>query len=371
MTHQIRTSARRAFRGCRRRWDWSFRQGYIPLEFPKPLEFGLAFHCAMQSIYDPDTWDVTSAEQKLDLAKKVFKLECELQRDEYLKNTGQIRLNMDESDDYDSRIELGFGMLEYYIYEVHAKHDYWFRPVRVEVEFEVPLTDEHGNSIHCTQSPHCGQIHENEGEDSVVTYGGRVDAIVEDIIHGGYYIVDWKTAAQLAASGEFLQLDDQVASYCWALRAQLMIDVQGFIYAEIRKGYPEPPRLLSRRRNGCLYSQDKSKPYELNMYRDTVREFDPQAYEAGLYDEFLAFLAGADAPKFHQRFVIIKSDVELSNIGTNIAYEAADMVDENLRVYPSVGRFSCPTCAYVSPCVMKFKNEDYQYTLDTMYKQVK
>lgn len=369
MTHQIRSSSRRAFRSCRRRWDWNFRQGYVPLEEPKPLEFGRAFHCAMESIYDPDTWFSTSTEEKLALAKKVFTLECEKQRDEFLKQVGQMRLNFDQTDDYDSRTELGCGMLEHYVREVHAKQDDWFKPVKVEIEFEVPLADENGNSIHCTQSPQCGQIHENIGEGSIVTYASRVDALIEDLVHGGYYIVDWKTAAQLIARAEFLQLDDQVGSYPWALRLLLGIDVRGFIYAEIRKAYPVPPHELKRRRNGCWFSQDKSQPFELNMYRETIKEYDKEAWELGLYDEFLAFLAGPEAPKFHQRFVIVKTDDELKNIGINIAYEAADMVDSALRIYPSVGRFSCPTCAYVSPCMMKFKSENYQYTLDTMYQK--
>lgn len=371
MGHQIRTSARRSFRGCRRRWDWAYRQGYAPLEEPKPLEFGRAFHVAMEVLYDPETWDLTSPEQKLHNAKLVFKSECEKQRKQYQEDMGITRLDYEQKNDYDERIILGCGMLDYYVHNVHVKDDHWLRPVKVEIEFDVPLEDEDGNPVRCWNSPECGQIHANDGEGSIVSHGGRVDAIVEDIIKGGYWIIDWKTAAELRASEAMLEMDDQICTYCWALRDKLNIDIRGFIYVEIRKAYPQPPKKLKRVRSGCMFSTDKRMPTTAKIFRETVIREDHDAYVAGCYDEFLEYLeTDKDAAKFHQRFTIHKTPRQLTNIGKNVAEEAADMVSSGLRLYPSVGRFSCPSCAYKPPCQMKFNDEDYIYTLDTLYRRM-
>lgn len=368
-THQIRTSARRSFRGCRRRWDWAYVQGYAPLEEPVPLEFGRAFHVAMETIYDPRRWDITNPSQKLLAAKDAFIFECEIQRAAYMEAMGIKRLDREQRDDYDERIKLGCGMLDYFISNVHGKADYWFRPVKVEVEFDVPITNRFGVVLRCYNSPACGQAHPNGVE---VTHGGRVDIIVEDIIYGGYWAGDWKTAKDLRATQDMLEFDDQICTYCWALRHKLQIDIRGFFYFEIRKAFPEPPKRLSRVTKGCAFSQDKRMPTTAEIYEATVAEHDSSAYMNGFYDPFLEWLnTSKDAAKFHQYFKIPKTDTELKNIGINVAEEAADMVDNGLRIYPSVGRFSCPSCAYKAPCQSRFNDSDYQYTLDTMYRKVK
>lgn len=374
MPHQIRTSERRSFRGCRRRWDWAYRQGYAPLEEPRPLEFGRAFHIAMEEIYEPSTWDQTTPEQKLYNAKAAFEVECEKQRKKYQMDMGITRLDWEQKNDYDERIVLGHGMLDYYIQNIHAVDDLWFKPVRVEVEFDVPITDKFGNLLRCLSSPECGQVHSNDpdDDDSLVTHGGRVDVIVEDIIKGGYWIIDWKTAAELRASEAMLEMDDQICTYCWALRDKLNIDIRGFIYVEIRKAFPQPPKRLQRVRNGCIYSTDKRMPTTARVYRETVMKEDSVAYSTGMYDDFLDYLENdKEACKFHQRFTIHKTPRQLTNIGKNVALEAEDMISPGLRLYPSTGRFSCPTCAYKSPCQMKFNDEDFVYTLDTLFRKVK
>lgn len=369
MPHMIRTSERRSFRACRRRWDWAYVQGYTPMSEPTYLEFGRAFHCAMETIYNPASWEITTAQQKLDLATAVFVEECELHRRSYLKEVGEPRLDREDKDQYDQNIILGRGMLAYYMEFVHGIHDTWFRPVRIEVEFEAPITDENGDPVLCSNSPRCGQIHNNP---DVCTYGGRIDCLVEDIIFGGYWIFDWKTAAILRATADILENDDQACSYCWACREKLGIDIRGFVYAEIRKDYPRPPKELKRSRNGCNFSTDKNMATTADVYRRHVSEHDKEAFLSGCYDEFLYWLeTSKDAAKFHNWIKIKKSPAQLRNIGQDIADETMDMVNPNLRRYPSFGRFSCPSCAYRVPCNARSANEDYLYTLDTLFRKVK
>src|SRR5580765_5430547 len=141
MAHEIHTSERRSFRGCRRRWNWAYRDGYLPTVGIRPLEFGVAYHRALESVYDPLTWDKTNAQEKLALAVEIFTTECLRQRDAFLIATGQSNLDEADGDDYEERVSLGIGMLDYHMTVVHPKYDTWFKPVMTEVAFEVPIAD--------------------------------------------------------------------------------------------------------------------------------------------------------------------------------------------------------------------------------------
>jgi hypothetical protein len=45
------------------------------------------------------------------------------------------------------------------------------------------------------------------------------------------------------------------------------------------------------------------------------------------------------------------------------------MINPDLRIYPSPGRFACGGCAFRQPCLEKDNGGDYQYFLDTMYEE--
>lgn len=370
MVHEIHVSERRSFRGCRRRWNWAYREGYVPETPIKALEFGVAYHEAMEVFYNPEDWKLT-VEEKTQLAVNKFSKKCNEQRAHYLKVMKVRELPSEVAEDYDERVALGIGMLKYHAEFVHPKMDTWFRPVAVEIPFEVPIEDPDrpNQPLRCTNSPSCGQAHSNDinDPDSCVVYAGRVDMLVEDLRYGGYFIWDHKTAAVLTKDDGFLQLDDQVGSYAWALRYVLGLDVKGFIYAETRKDYPRPPKELKRLSGGRSFSTAQNQATSLEIFEPFVAYHDRLAYEAGAYDDYLSFLKSSEATQFSQRFVIIKSQTELRNIGTNIALEAADMVDSRTRIYPSVGRYTCSTCAFRQPCLGKFQDEDTEYLLESTY----
>lgn len=371
MPHEIHVSERRSFRGCRRRWNWAYQEGFVPETPIKALEFGVAYHAALEKFYDPVSWSSTDRYEKIEAAINVFSGTCEEQRANYL-TTMKVRALPDEVEtDFDERVQLGAGMLRYYGEFVHPKYDTWFKPVAVEIPFEVPIEDPDwpGSPLRCDNSPKCGQQHSNDpdDDDSVVVYAGRVDMLVEDTRYGGYFIWDHKTASQLASDDGFLQLDDQVGSYAWALSHVLQLDVRGFIYAETRKDYPRIPKELKRLSSGRSYSTAQNQPTSLEIFEPFVAENDKLAYEAGSYDDYLSWLKSAEATTFSQRFVIIKSEAELENIGRNISLESADMVEPRTRIYPSVGRYTCSTCAFRQPCLSKFMDEDVTYMLESNY----
>src|SRR4051812_33896880 len=244
-SHEIHTSEIRSFLGCRRRWNWAYRERIVPEISARPLQFGIAFHIAMETFYNPETWSETSPEEKTQRAIDAFIKECERQRNEFLKSTGQTKLLEADGDDYTARIDLGIGMLEWYGKQIHPEHDKWFKPVMVEVPFQVPIKNpETGEPLTCkaplvgTSPPSpdieyspefkewqesegqrtCGQVH---GYGAVVTFDGRIDAIMQDLVNGGYLLWDHKSAAQIRRDDRLLHLDPQVNGYTWAAAVEL------------------------------------------------------------------------------------------------------------------------------------------------------
>ena len=396
LVHSIHTSERRSFRGCRRRHNWVFREGYYPVTTAKPLEFGVAYHKGMEKLYDPLTWH--DKETAGALARGSFVQVCDAQfkafKEAYRRGKINSYVDMQEAEaDYKERKALGLGMLNHYIRNVMPEWDNNFTPVKVEIEFEVAIKSPDGEQLWC-KCDRCWKRYEaylsstdlqnpfklEEGVRQAwriaewsglpVTYGGRIDMLAQDSF-GRYWIFDWKTAARMStgepgADDDFLWLDDQITSYCWALWS-IGFPVAGFIYVEIKKVVPEEPEPLTRPYKGRLYPINRSKVVTTyDMYKKTVEENDPLAYANGLYDEFLDYLKSESGP-LHLRHQIHRSDTELKNAGENIWQEACDITDPNLRTYPSPGRFACGGCAFKDPCLMVNRGEDYEYTLGTLY----
>jgi hypothetical protein len=362
---------------------------------PKALEFGVAFHKAMETFYAPEFWG-RDPEAMMWTAIGAFDTECALQLKRYKNLNGEPEVSVLE--DYKERVSLGKNMLKHYCETVSPQYDIGFTPVEVEVEFEVPILGPQGEIINCK----CDQCwrrfvahpeaqeelkstyvnYEGKtltlrelGPDSShwrglpVTYGGRLDMLAKDDL-GRFWIFDWKTTARMLNEGTeeaFLELDDQIASYCWALKAHYNIPVAGFVYVEIKKAYPQPPEELSRLYKGKKFSTNKQWMTTSQIFTDHVVQNDPTAYADGLYDDHIAWLK-VEGPQFHRRHQIHKNDHEIEEIGKNIYLEALDMVNCP-RIYPQPGRFTCNTCLFRQPCLGKNMGEDYEYTLSTLFEQ--
>jgi len=281
-------------------------------------------------------------------------------------------------------------MIRYHAEQVAPELDYnHYRPVKVEVKFEVPIKNpETGEQLWCKcntcWSRFISYMHLNEGptwndppehrrihwKGLPVSYGGRIDAIFESVLTGQYYVVDWKTAATLAEESQrmmFLQLDDQITSYVWALN-QCNVRVVGFVYHEQKKAFATAPALLTRRYKGRLFSTAADQPTSLEIFEKTVEENDPEGVATGAYDEYLEKLRN-EPMRFHARYFVPRNDEELRQCGINIYNEAVDMVNENLSIYPNAGRFNCQTCAFNQPCLEQNSGGDVLYTLESLFEK--
>lgn len=380
LCHLVRGSEISGKRRCLRLWDIGWRQNWQPNIPAQALEFGTSIHAGMQAIYEPSTWDQSTPGQKLANALKAFEECCSVQCEQYLVKTGQAnrRLTWDGRDDYDNRIDLGRHMLEYYVLNVHPREDEGLRPVKVEIPFQVPIFGSEGKQLQCWNSPTCGQNHK---PGALVYQVGRIDAIMEDLVRGGYLVVDWKSVGGDKAidgnekqTSRFSRPDlvwthSQLGPYCSALRYGLNLDIRGFILAEIRKDYPRVPIALKRRNKGGMFSQSHDQSTEFSIYNAHVRANDPNGWASGAYNEYLDWLQSDEAPVFHQRIRVETPTAMLKEIGRNLAAEVEDMLRPDLKIFPEQGPFTCPRCAYRGPCDMMMMGLDYRYTLNSGFYQ--
>lgn len=399
LTHSIHTSERMSFRGCRRRWNWVFNDRWYPTVTPKPLEFGSAFHKAMETWYDPLMWN-KDPETRLTLALLAFRQICTEQESKYLTLNEVGELDPEVEQDFKERIELGEGMIRYHCTKVSPRLDARLTPRHVEISFEVPITNpDTGEQLWCKcnncwelwigsthyppdfdrwksrytrASPKSWVYRDYFWKGLPVTYGGRIDCLMEDEF-GRLWIVDWKTAARLSGQEEgdtpddFLQLEDQITSYVWALWT-MHISVAGFIHHEIKKAFPTAPEPNKQQRKGCWYSVNKMQNTNYDLYLETISEGDPSGLASGAYDEFLEHLK-ENGPQFFSRKQVHRNETELQNAGRNIYLEAVEMTRQDLPLYPSPGRFGCNFCAYRQPCLSANQGEDVQYLFDSQFEK--
>lgn len=376
LVHEVHTSERKAFRGCRRRWDWFSRQRYYPKVTEKPLGFGIAYHEGLQAFYDPANQFVP-ADVRIELAIAAFRLKTNAQRNEILESG--LKLDEEVNEDFDARIILGTGMLRYLAKSIAPQEAEKWTPVQVEVEFMVPIPHpETGVHMRC-KCDICWEkwckhhqldktdlsLYKEDWKGLPVVYAGRIDCLMEDE-YGDLWIVDWKTAAQLSPSLAFLELDDQVGSYPWALWS-IGMKVRGFIYAQQKKGFPQPPKENKNRRLGRLFSVAVGQDTDYETYKDTVSKLDPEAYKQGLYDQFLTYLKNENIKFFH-REPVMKTDAEFAQLGMYLGEEVLDMLREDLYIYPSPGR-GCERCAFWVPCVEQTRGGDHLYAINTLFEK--
>lgn len=347
---------------------------------PKQLDFGVAYHKGEEVYYDPTTWPWTR-EVVLEAAIRAFKDKNNEQRKaahEYLMFSTPEEIDKD----FDERAVLGVGMLRYQHEVISPKEDQNWHPVKVEIPFMVPIPHpDTGVHMWCK----CDACYakamkwdETRGDEHwpkggwrglPVVYAGRIDCLGQDE-HGDLWIIDWKTAASIPQDHSFLDLDDQVASYCWALWS-IGMNVRGFIYHEQKKGFPQPPPRNKNIRLGRMYSVKNDLDTDYQTYRKTVEENDNAAYKEGLYDTYLNMLRDV-GQVFYYRAQIHKTEDEFLNLQRDLGNEVLDMLAPDLRIYPNPNRSGwggCSGCAFKEPCTEKTRGGDYEYGLETLFEK--
>jgi len=348
--HIIRTSDRGSFRSCRQEWDWSskIRSNLEPAQRYAPFEDGTTWHEALAEYYFPGTWHlldnpltaVAVHQAARDKLSQVHTEQVALAIQLY----GEETLPDERLVEYGERYDMLSGMLEHYFKWAPTVDN--FTPVKIEIEFEVPIETPNGKLYKIDNEP--------------VMYQGRLDGLVQDP-QGRYWIFEHKTAGQMGNTA-WLELDAQCGSYAWAIQKQLGVRIAGIIYSRALKAVPKPAKALLKPYKGRNFSTNKQS-------RTTYALFTEQLKVAGepetQYTEYLNYLRDKGNP-FFDRLEVYRNEAALETMGRNIYLEAKEMLSQP-AIYPSPNMFSCNFCRFREPCIAKQNGYDYQFILDELF----
>jgi len=336
----IRTTERTNFKKCRRLHKYTSQNklNLEPVRQNMNLVFGIAIHTGLEARYNPENWDIISDQAKTDISVAAFEQDFLIMR----KSENELfPLSEERAQEYDEMLDLGIGMLRNYgRCGPREDQELGLKPLAVEYKFQVPVY------IPFTDKPLVI-------DDRPVVYQVRIDMLAEHQATGDIWIWDHKTAANVSRDTSFLDLETQLSSYAWAYQLKFGQPIAGVMYNELAKSYPKPPKEL---KNGSL-SQDKRQNTTYELYVEKLEELglDPDPYGAML--EHLAVKGESHL----RRTDIVKSQREISNIGTYVYQEILDM--QTGATYPNPTEMNCRSCAFQTPCNVENEGGDVDFVL--------
>jgi hypothetical protein len=359
----VRTSDRATFRQCTQLWDFTskIRLNFEPLRPKTHFEVGTAWHAAMEALYDPEHWH--DHDTKLHRAWKAF---LDTTNDQQ-RNQEELGFGGPDLDiEFKERLELGRGMLEYYVGWSRINDD--FEPVTVEHEFEVQIGWKcevsgdfaFGESTNHPDGKPCAMC-------IPIVYQGRIDGLIRDLT-GAYWIMEQKSAGKFGPT-KWLMMSDQDGSYAWALQKMLGIPIKGIMHTRALKAFPQPPKILKS--DGSV-SCDKRQSTAAALFVEAVEQVHrhrPAAETITDDEKYFAyhqFLTSDAAPKFVERHWLIRNPRQIEDIGRRIAVEAEMMLD-NPKIIPNVSAINCNSCSFWGPCLTKQEGGDWMYQLKSEY----
>ena len=356
----IRTSDRRTFRRCLRKWDFqsSLRGNWQHIGTEQNINFwfGSAIHFSMEDYH---------GENKFGDPRKAFWA--------YYQAFPADELPMGAEAHY----ELGMAMLSYYLtwykrhndvagfetalvdpethqlYNPHQVKKTDKMEYAVEQSFILPLStyvavDVSGNirkAFFNVQDPSCISFTYNGVECDIVPicYHGTMDRIVCDK-YGRYWILDYKTAK--GADTNKLDTDDQISAYLWAFEKWFGIKPYGFIYLQLTKEAVQEPKRL---KNGELSVDKKQKTTYSLLKQEIINDYGTVNAAPSKLIQFLNHMASIESPE-GDRFIrwdfVKRTPEQIKSTEEHIMGELHHMLWEDLYCYPSPTR----DCIWDCPC---------------------
>lgn len=326
----IRTSDRIAFKNCRRRWAWSshLRGNLGPKHGISPLWFGTGIHFALEDFHGYN---------KFEHPTKAFMAFVDASRRHHKSDPNKL------PEDIDELVELGKGMMDYYILWLQQRTNsllktYWVDGVpQVEVNGRFKIPWEKGKF----------------GYDEVY-YSFTIDRVCIDE-DGFLWPLDYKTAKVIETL--HLLTDPQVTAYMWLAPFVYSKPIGGFLYQQHKKSIPNPGRLIY---GGSKVSTAENQSTSYIMYRKTLIEkygsVDRSPEENQNYLKRLMMYEDEWKDPFIQIDKVSRNERRGESEGAIVLLELEDMLNPDLPLYPNRTRFCLNTwkpelsCPFISPC---------------------
>lgn len=389
----IRTSDRRTFRRCLRKWDWqsSLRQNlkHSGTEQNINFWFGSAIHFCLEDFHGYNLFQ--------DPRRALYAYYHAFKDDD-------IPIGAD------MHYSLGISMLTYYMtwlkrhnqqtqFETVWMNPETFEPLEpgapgavpaVEISFYIPLgvyaivdADDDRIIASFRYTPETGvqtlsgqkmelsfdwdptadsdlvyMVGEEERPIKVVGifYHGTIDRIVKDR-YGRYWLQDFKTAKR--ADTAKLATDDQVSAYLWAAAKLFPFSVYGFIYLQMTKEKIKEPKRL---KNGELSVDKRQKTTYSLLRQEIIKDYGTVQQAPSKLIQFLNFMAEAEeaeGDKFIRWDFVKRTPEQLAMTEQNVFGELQDMLNPDKVCYPSPTRDCVWDCPFREACIMMDMQDTY------------
>ncbi len=405
----IHASDRGNFKSCRRQWAWSSpsRHNLVPRVqshgVRMPLWYGTRIHLALQKYYSKPSQDPVDAFladfelqwnggliHELELTEFVDRMPIPGPQPNtyWVKGLSELLPNVEEKiDEFMMHKELGIGMLSFYRDTYAPKYDD-FEVIQLEHLFSVPILDPEGNALYAqdtrtmpedweptTEKNEYGPLIKYQGKANMfkqVHARGKMDVIAK--IDDGFIIRDYKTTSKLDDDYfRHLDLDEQCTTYLTLAEREAKMygfeytDIDYIDYVALRKAFPRPPT-ITQRGLPSINRADESTTAE--MFEEAVKALNLDIWlktdvKAKAYYDYL--VASGDR-QFIWPERVRRNEMQKKNAELRLYYEAIDMLDKNLVLYPNPRKeYLCLNCIFRAPCIAAEDGSDWQWMLDNNY----
>jgi hypothetical protein len=181
-----------------------------------------------------------------------------------------------------------------------------------------------------------------------VCYHGTMDRIVVDK-YGRWWVLDYKTAK--GADTRKLETDDQISAYMWAAEQRYQHPFYGFIYLQLTKDVAKPPKRL---KDGTLSVDKKQKTTYYLFKNEVIKDYGSVQKAPNKIIEMLNYLADLETPE-GDRFIrwdfILRNDNQKLATYINIMAEAKMMINKDLFLFPNPTRDCGWDCPFREICI--------------------
>jgi hypothetical protein len=339
--NEIHISDVKAFKACRRRWNWAspLRRNLEPDIPYMPFFTGRAIHHCLEMYYR----NGTDLLQSLGL---------------FLNNERKLMGNLWplEEAKVSEQIDLIVAMLQHYkqwVDGMQVEGTMWadnnLEFIALETEFSVPIRTPNGRAS------------------SKVFLAGRMDGVVRHKIDGSIWIWEIKTTRSIKELLRSLDNDPQTGAYIYAAQQLFGVKPRGVLYNIMRKKAPTKPEVL---KNGLL-TKRANIDTTAQAYAAAVNEHHSdwsKETKMEYYGDIIQKLAD-EGNTFFGRFPIRRTENEIDQLAYDLWQVSLEMTRPTTPIYPTESWTNCNFCPFRSPCLTMNNGGDVEYLLDNEYKR--
>jgi hypothetical protein len=335
---------RRLFKRCRRAWDLGspMRANLEPVDALRPFDLDQSIRDALAIYYFPGMWQWDRAIVYPSVLE-AFARSMEAQREARRRHHD---LTGAEEREWRELVTLGDAMLQNYF--TWAPTVDTFVPAWVGVEF--------GRGVPDPARPG-EELATPDGRE--VRVSDRIEVLVKDAAD-----VPWLLYHRVVESSWWdlhqLELDERGLFHSWAWELDYLgWTIAGVLYYELRRVAPEVASPADPRAFPAASSprtaEEVSEPRPPLVPLRAPEGSGPRLAQQG--------------NAFFRRTRIRRSREEVAAAGLQATVEIGEMIDPEVRIYPSPSPESCAACGFREPCSAMYRGEDAASMLETSYRR--